>query len=399
MTAAAQLLEQAAAAAQRRDWAAAAHLLDDAPATDQVLDRRGWYHSRAKNFDAAIEIFTTLRNRRPHDYLPPYMIGFQYYQQQQWERALPYFDEALAHNPQHIKSWWRRAHGLDALGRTNAAVLAAGRILQIWTALPTGKQDEDRKRYAQACHLIAKHQIARDPAGAADLLRMAARNDPTDPYHHQQLAKALLKTGAPQLALTAATEARRLKPHETVIELTYIESAAACGLTDDARAVLQRTERHCAGWTAVRAARLALDLGDPHLAARLIERARRDRKTRGHPRVDELAAQTAQATAAAPPPPPGSIRTGALARDHRDNHAVRTSSRHRPPAIENQPTGRGVIDHVRPERGFGFLVDDGGTRRHFRIHGDDYPAKGQQVTFAVVTGQKGPAARDVRPVA
>ncbi len=262
MTATTQLLEQAAAAAERREWAAAADLLDDAPATDEILDRRGWYHSRAKNFEAAIEIFTTLRKRRPHDYLPAYMIGFQYYQQQQWERALPYFDDALALNPRHIKSWWRRAHALDALGRVNAAVLAAGRILQIWTALPTDKQDEDRKRYAQACHLIAKHQIARDPAGAAELLHTAARNNPTDPYHHQQLAKALLKTGHPQPALTAAIEARRLKPRDTVIELTYISCAAACGQTDNARAALQRTERHCIGWTAIRAATLALDVGD-----------------------------------------------------------------------------------------------------------------------------------------
>src|SRR4051812_48166035 len=106
------------AAAQRKDWSGAAKYLDGLPDTNEVLDKRGWFLSRDKQYDEAFDAFSQLRSRRPSDYRPPYMMGFQLYQQQKWADSLPYFDAALKLNPHHLKSLWRRAHALDQLGRT-----------------------------------------------------------------------------------------------------------------------------------------------------------------------------------------------------------------------------------------------------------------------------------------
>jgi tetratricopeptide (TPR) repeat protein len=336
----------AEAAAQRKDWAGAARCLDGLPDTNDVLDKRGWYLSRDKQYDEAIAVFTELRTRRPRDYLPPYMIGFQLYQQQQWAESLPYFDAALELNPQHLKSLWRRAHALDQLGRATPAMLAAGKILQIWQALPPEKQEQDEKRYAQACHLLAKHQMRPDPSGAAELLRKAAEHDPTDPYNHQQLAKALMALGRSEEAIAAAAEARRLKPRDAVIDLTYCAALHATGETTSARELLRNIEQHCRGWNLIRAARLALDLDDPHLAVDLCTRARRDRAARDVTSLDDLTRRASEAAAEVPRPERPTRR----------------------PASSNA-TCTGRVDVVREDRGFGFLVDDTGTRRHFRIRG------------------------------
>jgi tetratricopeptide (TPR) repeat protein/cold shock CspA family protein len=369
-----EALAAAEANAQRRDWRGAAECLDGLPDTNDVLDKRGWYLSRDKQYDKAIAVFETLQLRRPRDYLPPYMIGFQLYQQQQWAESLPHFAVALGLNPQHLKSLWRRAHALDQLGQTTQAMLAAGRILRIWRALPPEKQEQDEKRYAQACHLLAKHQMRRDPSGAAELLRNAVEHDPGDPYNHQQLAKALLATDEPTDALAAAAEARRLKPRDTVIDLTYCSALHATGDTEAARELLGRTERHCRGWNLIPAARLALEVADPHLAVNLCDRARRDRAARDVSTLDVLSQRAAEAAADVPKP-------------------ERAESRRAP----SSSTCVGHVDVVREDRGFGFLVDDGGTRRHFRIRGAA-PRKGERVRFTPAEGEKGPSARDVRTI-
>jgi tetratricopeptide (TPR) repeat protein len=172
-------LAKAAALADTNDWEAAAGVLADMPPTDDVLEQRGWYRSRAKLYDAAIADFQQLRTRRPTSYRPPYMIGYQHYQRQQWADALPYFDEALRHQPDHIKSMWRRANSLERLGRVNEAVLQAGRLLKAWHALPEEERIADQGRCAQASHLIGRHQMQRDPAGAVELFQQATSLEPS----------------------------------------------------------------------------------------------------------------------------------------------------------------------------------------------------------------------------
>jgi cold shock CspA family protein len=54
----------------------------------------------------------------------------------------------------------------------------------------------------------------------------------------------------------------------------------------------------------------------------------------------------------------------------------------------------GDVDVVQPEKGFGFLVDEFGTRRHFKLRSRAIK-KGDRVRFVPTDAPKGPAAKDV----
>jgi tetratricopeptide (TPR) repeat protein/cold shock CspA family protein len=419
----AELLAQAAAAADTKDWARAADLLATAPPTNEVLDRRGWYCSRAKRYDDAIAAFEQLRARRPRDYLPPYMIGYQHYQQQQWAQAIPFFDEALSRRPDHIKSLWRRAYALHRLGREREAVLTAGRLLRTWTALPDDKRDEDRRRYAQACHLIGRYQASHDPAGAVELLQKAVEHEPSDPYHHYQLAKALRRTGRAGEAVAAAEAARRLNPGDANVEVEYVAALNAADRRDDAARCLRRIHRRCFGWAAYRAGTLSLQAGEVGLAVELLRRAAHDRSTRSEPRVQQA---LSEALAAADTlnrergPTDVSTKATQMAARAIDPGASATASngtgpqrqrRRRPIDATNRPADThpsrparatesattGVVQLIRMDRNFGFLTDDVGTRRHFRLPAGHSLKKGDHVVFTPVDEVKGPAAQHVRP--
>lgn len=388
----AEVLAQAAAAADRLDWEKAADLLADGPRTDEVLDRYGWYCSRAKRYDDAIAVFTELQQRRPTDYLPPYMLGFQYYQQQQWAESLPHFDRALQLRPDHINTFWRRAHALHQLGDETRAVLTAGKLLRVWTALPSDRQDAEKRRYAQACHLIARNQMKKDPAGAVGLLQQAVRHDSDDPYHHQQLAKALLRDKRPSDALAAAMEARRLKPGEPAIELQVVACLVAEARTDEALAMLRRARRRLNGWFAFKAGRIALEAGDAPLAHEFATYACQDRKVRCEQSAKNLLAAT-RAVGTLPsqnPTPSGNDdrRGPSRRRDHERKP-------HRPRTGDPGTRSIGTVAIVRADRGFGFLVDDDGTRRHFRLKGSPELSEGAKVSFVPRDAEKGPAAADV----
>ena len=58
----------------------------------------------------------------------------------------------------------------------------------------------------------------------------------------------------------------------------------------------------------------------------------------------------------------------------------------------------GRVDVVRPDRNFGFLVDEvDGVRRHFRL--DNLRLRvGDRVAYVAIERDKGPAARNVRAI-
>jgi len=51
--------------------------------------------SQAREYSEAISVLTDLCERQPAERLWPYMLGFQYYQQEQWQDAVNWFDKAL----------------------------------------------------------------------------------------------------------------------------------------------------------------------------------------------------------------------------------------------------------------------------------------------------------------
>lgn len=369
-----ELIAEAERAAADRDWSRAADILAGAKSTKFVRERRVWYLSRAKRYEEALQLLSELRQQDPEHYRPYYMIGYQFYEQGKYRESLEWFDAALERNPQHLKSLWRRAYALHALGQENKARVAAGTILRIWRELPPEKQEMDRKILGKASYLLGKGQLRNDPEGAVHLLRQASEIDPDDPYRLYQLAKALRLSGHASEALPNIKRARRLQRGDVHIELEYANSLIETGAVPEALQAIRPVSRRCRGWDAFRAGRLCARAGDRDMAVSLLGRATRDRSTRGESKVRQ-ALEEAQAL----PPSDG-------------------STPQRMDALDDGGRRSGKIDLVRRKRGFGFLIDDEqGTRRHFRLRRRSGLEPGQVVTFVPAQTDRGPAARDVRP--
>lgn len=362
------VLEQAAQLAERLQWDEAAKLLATEPATVEVLSKRCFYLSRAKRYDEALELLAELRRREPHVVRWPYMTGYQYYEQQLYAEALPWFEAAQALEADHLKNNYRLAHTYEHLGRQRDAELTAARVLRGWHAADAELQDRERQKFANASYLLGRAQMRRGSVrDALPLLEQAVAHDDADHNKHYRLGKALRLVGRAEEAIVSLRQALWLKPRTTYVEVELAAALADAGKTSDARELLQRVKPHCRGWHAYHGGQVAARVDEPTLAVALLERAARDRDTRGEPRVKEaLAAARALASVS---------NGGESAAD--DGRAT------------------GTVDFFRTDKGFGFLDGDDGTRRYFRLpRGRSLPS-GARVSFVAVAADKGPAAREL----
>jgi cold shock CspA family protein len=171
-------------------------------------------------------------------------------------------------------------------------------------------------------------------------------------------------------ALDQLRKARTLKYNDPYIEIEYASSLLSNGEPDQALAVLRKVAARCRGWQAFLAALVADRLKESHMSVELIERAARDRDTRGHPRVLETLARIRGLSKAA-----GEVPIGDPSQD--------------------QPL-HGRVDQINRRRGFGFLVGQDGVKRFFKLL-PQFPLKrGDEVAFNPVQQEKGPAAIVIR---
>jgi tetratricopeptide (TPR) repeat protein/cold shock CspA family protein len=356
-------------AAERLEWSEAADILSNAGTGSEVLKKKAFYLSRAKRYSEALEALAELLKRKPDDFMALYMTGYQYYEQKGYAEAITWFDRALEGNPDHIKVNWRRAYALSATGQAPAALEAAARVLRLYFALPSHDRDPQRQTFAKASHMLGKAELDKGRAHeAVAFLEQAVLADASDPFHLYLLGKAHRLVGSPDLAITELRRARALKPGDLSIELELAASLLATGDKEGCVAGIARIEARCRGWQAFKAGRLVHEAERPELAIRLLERAARERDTRGEPSVMEaLAAARASHTA-------------------RDAQSDATS--------DEKDVAFGAVDVVRADKGFGFLVDESGTRRHFRLR-DDSIHRGDRVRFTPAVAPKGPVAKDV----
>lgn len=366
------MIETAARSAEKKDWEGAALALAGAESTTEVLRLRAWYWSRAKRYGDALEALGELRRRDPNDFRALYMTGYQYYEQGIYTEALPWFDRALAISSRHLTVLWRKAYATRAVGNQAGALACAAQIISFYAQLPDSEKVEHKQVFAKASHMLGKADLeSRNPQFAVELFQQAAEAEPGDPYHHQLLGKALTRTGRAAEAVDSLKRARRIKPGDLNIELELAKALVASGDPEGGVAILGRLQERCRGWIAYKGGRIALRAGRPDLAVRLLDRASRDPETRGNPDVLGALADANDAATRTSSVGPGPIEASAAA------------------------TATGKVDQVNPDRGFGFLVDETGTRRHFRVRGRLQLRRGDVVQFRPIDAERGPAARDV----
>jgi tetratricopeptide (TPR) repeat protein/cold shock CspA family protein len=336
-----------------------------------VLDKRVFFLSLAKRFDEALELLVELRNRDPKNARYLYMTGSQYYEQQKYAQALPWFESGLQLNPRHIKMWWRIAYAQHCSGNETAACAAASQVLKIWSGLPKDEQDRSLSVRAKALHLLGKTYLTYHPHLALPLLEQAVLDAPNDTYNLYCLGKAQRVMARPEEALATQRRAIKLKPADPHIRLELAICMGRTGDREGALAMLSRLSGRLAGWEAYKAARAADMARAIRLAGDFMQRAQGDRLVR---------------------------EDGEASRFFAKVRAELRNSPNLPSAMPNT-LGTGKIAVLRVDRGFGFVVDDkDGLRRHFRIKGNAELQLGDRVRFERLEAEKGPAARSVTRV-
>lgn len=376
-----ELLAAAEAAAEAKEWDRASELLAGAPGDVPTLSKRAFCLSRAARYEKARGLLEALCVMEPQNSRWPYMVGYQYLQERSYDDAVLWLRRAYRLNPGHIGNLYRLALARREQGDIRRSQLAAMEVLKLWHALPESQRDRDSKTFAKASYLLGLMQCDRDPRGALSLFEQAVAHDGGDHDKHYRLGKTYRRLGRTADALAALRRAARIKPNTNYIELELAEALADNDEAGDAVRCLERGSRGVRGWQAWKAARIALRIERPHDAQRLLREAARDRQVKRSPKYEQLRADVDTAVAVAPPAPVEKQACGGGAQRHRSTQS-----------------GTGRVHNLQPERGFGFLVDDGdGEHCHFKLKGGLTLSKGQRVRFVRSDTDRGPAARDVQP--
>lgn len=378
------LLAEAEKAAKALDWDGAADLLKDCPPVIDALDKRAFYLSRAKRYDEACEVLTVLREMEPANFLWQYMTGYQFYAQQRYRDAIPWFVEAYRRKPDHIGNLYRLAQCRRNENNLDKAMAGFAQVLKLWHSASQDVQTRDAHTLAKASYQLGKHQAQRDAEGAIPLLEQAVKYDAGDHDKHYLLGKTYRRVGRLERGLKELEHAQRIKPGLAYIELELAHALASASRADEAAPLFVRATRSLKGWQAWKGARIAIEMGRLDDARRLLAVAGRSSEVRRSPKFEELNAMLPSLPAQAPP--------------RREDERRPGRQKRRGPQPGTAATG--TIHHIRPERGFGFLVDDSDHERcYFKLAEGQELAPGQAVSFARYVTSRGPAARDVKAAA
>lgn len=225
----AKLMAEAKRLANEHNWSNAADTCskarDLAPNDIATLGELGWYLSRAKRYDEAIEVFKVLSLKEPAMAKWPYMIGYQYYDQQNWREAVHWFDKALEIRPTYIVVLYRKGYAHTQLEETDVAREAFEKCVNVWRSLSDDEKERESKNYSDACFQLGKILLTLRQTRKAEVhLAEAVKYDSSDAYKYYNFGKALLENGKPREALEQFQIADRIEPNKDYI-LVYIARA------------------------------------------------------------------------------------------------------------------------------------------------------------------------------
>lgn len=155
-----ELLREAEVFASRKQWSDAADFISAALENEDdnvdVLDKLGWYLSRAKRYSEAVEIYENLCQMEPHKAKWRYMVGYQFYDQKLWDESIEWFSKALELYPEYIKPLYRMGYALTALGREDEGAKCHENVVAVWENIESSKRESYAKDYSKARFQLGK---------------------------------------------------------------------------------------------------------------------------------------------------------------------------------------------------------------------------------------------------
>ncbi len=378
-------LEEAQEAENAGEWGRAARLYEEAlktcPEDRNVLEKLAWCLSRDRQHEKAIERFRELHKRFPSEAKWPYMIGYQYYDQKDWESSIAWFDKALALKPDYVVVLYRKGYAHDQIGQVGAALRAYALCRKIWHDLSDGlAKEKDRKNCAKAAYqqgsLMLDNLRLLLPGTQSEivpLLEEAVALDPDNYNNHYKLGVALLKSSQPEAALEALQEADRLSRGNDYVLDKLAQAYAASGRSNDAVKCYERIpQQRRRPYIKRNFGRLLLDLDQPKEAEQILREA-----VRQEPRNHNGHFYLARALLALQRVPEAASELKAAIETKRKQYKSRFAEAEQllgrietdyPEELESSGNpNRGAVEEYNAERGFGFIRADDGKRRFFHI--------------------------------
>jgi len=419
------------------------------PENPWLLGSLAYCHSRLKQYKEALALYEHLCQVEPAVARWPYSVGYQYYGQQEWAKAIEYFDQALTMEPDYIVVLYRKGYALSRLeGKQAEALTVFERCRRAYQAL-TGDEEKDRERgsYGGACFQQGKLFLDGGKAQLAEeRLREAATLTPDEADVHYNLGKAYLALSRWDDAMTSLRTAQRLSPQPQHYVLDAIAQAyTGAGQPGEAIKVYEQMDAGTRGRPYIlrNMGTVYTKLEQYEQAERTLEEAVRKEpgNHNGHYRLGRvyeqrekwaeaareykaacdlrqrnynvpfaeaeqalatLLSEHPEANAAPPPRPPVTPRPAYAPRQATPSGPAQAPRQDAPPAATSaRAVGR--VKTFFADKGFGFIEVGGGQPDVFfhvsQVQGGQSVQVGDQVQYSVGQGKRGPAALDVQVVA
>ncbi len=239
------ILAQAEQLAQKLDWSGAANKCREAvtiaPENVAALDKLGWYLSRAKQYGEAIKAYEKLSGLEPNMAKWFYMVGYQYYDQQQWKNAITWFDQALSRYENYLKVLYRKGYAHTKLNENEAAIDSLQKCINVWKNLNDQDKEKEKNTYSDACFQLGKLYLSAGLSIKAEsILAEATKFDPQDGYKLYEYGKALLKNQKPEEALTQLQKADKIEHGKDFIIASIAQALIDLSRFDEAEKALAR---------------------------------------------------------------------------------------------------------------------------------------------------------------
>jgi tetratricopeptide (TPR) repeat protein len=260
-----EILAKSEILASQLNWSGAANLCKEAVDLAQeniaILDKYGWYLSRAKRYNEAIVIYEQLARLEPKMAKWSYMLGYQYYDQKMWKEAITCFDQALANHENYLAVLYRKGYALTQISQDDASRETFEKCINAWKNLNNQDKEKEKKFYSDASFQLGKIYLSLGQSKKAEsIFAEALKYDSGDANKYYEYGKALLKNQKAKEALLQLQQAEKIEPRKTYIaayiaqafiELFRIEEA------DKALAKIPVEQRKEYIWRAIGKVRLA----------------------------------------------------------------------------------------------------------------------------------------------
>jgi tetratricopeptide (TPR) repeat protein len=223
-------------------YTAASHLIVDDVERQAKL---GFALSQLDRYDEAREVFERLSRRQPSVARWPYLVGYQYHDAGNWNKALDWYNKALTIHPSYSIVHYRAAYCCEQIGDLDQALGHLYSYIESVEALPEADRDHHAAKFTVAHSRVGRILLRKGLKNPAiRSLQKATELDPKLGEARYWLGKALITVGEALRAIHELGVARELLGPKDYVLAVLGEALVLANRYDEAECTYLRIPRH-----------------------------------------------------------------------------------------------------------------------------------------------------------